>query len=94
LYIVGCPLVAVPNYPLPLAYATHIIGTHGRRKNGTRLQQGDIGYRPEASKADREHTPLALCRWLVKLARTCQSFNTLTRSTTVTTPNHLGHNHA
>jgi len=70
LYIVGCLPAAVPDYPLMLGYATHIIGTPGRRKNGTRLQQGDIGYRPEVSKPDREHTPTALCRWLVALAET------------------------
>jgi len=75
LYIVGCPPVAIPDYPLPLAYATHIIGTPGRRKNGSRLQPGDHGYRPEVTKVDREHTPPALCRWLVELAQTCRPGN-------------------
>jgi hypothetical protein len=32
----------------------------------------DAGWRPEISKAEREHTPEALAHWLIKLAAACR----------------------
>lgn len=71
LYIVGCEPAQVPDMPLELGDATHIIGSSGRRRDGSRLHKGDAGWRPEVSKAEREHTPPALAAWLAELARRC-----------------------
>lgn len=68
LYIVGIEPGELPEMPLTLGEATHVIGTSGRRRDGTRLRKGDPGWRPEVTKAEREHTPEELARWLVELA--------------------------
>ena len=54
-----------------LGDAAYICGTPGRRRDGTRLQPGDTGYRPEIPKADREHTPLKLAEWMCQVAELC-----------------------
>lgn len=72
LYIVGCEPADVPVMPLALGEATHIIGSSGRRRDGGRLHKGDAGWRPEVTKAEREHTPPALAAWLVELAQRCR----------------------
>lgn len=72
LYIVGVSpgLIAPP--PLHLGDATHVIAqSRMRRKDGSRLRKGMAGWRPEVTKAEREHTPPALAEWLVELARRC-----------------------
>lgn len=71
LYIVGIAPAQIPVLPLMLGEATHIIGTSARRKDGLRLRPGDSGYRPEVTKAEREHTPEPLARWLLKVAARC-----------------------
>ena len=68
LYICGLPRKNMPAIPLVLGDAKYICGTSGRRVNGTRLRPGDLGYRPEISKSEREHTPLALAQWLCEVA--------------------------
>jgi len=70
LYIVGVLPASIPDFPLPLTYPTHIVGTPGRRKDGTRLKIGDYGYKPELPKVEREHTPVILCEWLIELIMT------------------------
>jgi hypothetical protein len=71
LYIVGCAPADIPDLPLALGDATHVIGMQGRRRDGTRLHKGDIGWRPEVTKAEREHTPAPLAAWLVDLVHRC-----------------------
>lgn len=73
LYIVGCEPVDIPLMPLALGEATHVCGSSGRRSDGGRLHKGDRGWRPEISKAEREHTPPLLAAWLVELARRCKA---------------------
>jgi hypothetical protein len=69
LYIVGCEPRNIPDLPLVLGDATHVIAqSRMRRVDGTRLRKGQSGWRPEVTKAEREHTPAALARWLVELA--------------------------
>lgn len=68
LYIVGCLPVDLPPLPLVLGESSHICGSSGRRLDGSRLHKGDVGWRPEISKAEREHTPAALAFWLFELA--------------------------
>jgi hypothetical protein len=72
LYIVGCSARNVPNMPYIMGRAPCTIGTSGRRVDGKRTQPGEQGYRPEVTKAEREHTPPMLCEWLVELARRCE----------------------
>lgn len=71
LYIVGCNPADLPEMPIILGAATHICGTSGRRRDGGRLHKGDKGWRPEITKAEREHTPIALAEWLVEVAKRC-----------------------
>lgn len=72
LYIVGCEPESIPDMPLVLGEASHVVGVAGRRRDGSRLRRGDAGWRPEITKAEREHTPYDLAVWLVELARKCQ----------------------
>jgi hypothetical protein len=62
LYIVGCELGKLPIMPMKLGDATHVI-------NG--LRKGMHGWRPEVSKAEREHTPIKLAHWLFSTASRC-----------------------
>lgn len=71
LYIVGCEPNEIPDMPLLLGDATHVVGNGGRRKGGARVRKGDRGWKPEITKAEREHTPEALAQWLCELARRC-----------------------
>ncbi|MHB1430393.1 MAG: hypothetical protein ACYCVW_17050 [Rhodocyclaceae bacterium] len=74
LYIVGCGPRAIPDIPLFLGRATHVIAqSRVRRIDGSRLRKGMAGWRPEVSKAEREHTPPQLAVWLVDLARRCNA---------------------
>ena len=59
LYIVGCASMSLPALPYKLGEASHVIQSRKR-----------VGSRPHVSKAEREHTPLALARWLVEVCRT------------------------
>ena len=68
LYIVGLPKSDLPDIPIVLGKATHIIGSPGRRLDGTRLYKGDLGWRPEVTKKEREATPLAFALWLIFVA--------------------------
>ena len=65
LYIVGIAPRELPPFPLKLGEATHVIARH---RNGPGNTKGCPGWRPETSKAEREHTPELLARWLVSLA--------------------------
>jgi hypothetical protein len=71
LYIVGIDPKNIPSIPLVLGSAPCIVGTPGRRLDGSRLKKGDQGYRPEISKTEREKTPPELAIWLVELAKMC-----------------------
>ena len=63
-YIVGCEPSDIPGIPLVLGEPEFVIGDVGRATDGTK--------RPEISKAEREHTPEPLARWLVDLAGRCR----------------------
>jgi hypothetical protein len=64
LYIVGCEPWDIPDMPMRLDEPSHVIGDVGRASNGNK--------KPEVSKAEREHTPPELARWLVELAKRCR----------------------
>ncbi|CAM2142569.1 conserved protein of unknown function [Pararobbsia alpina] len=66
LYIVGCEPADTPLMPIVLGKAEYVVGTSGRRKDGTRS-----GRQKEITKSEREHTPIELAKWLVDLASRC-----------------------
>jgi hypothetical protein len=66
LYIVGVVPAQMPRLPLVLGEAQFVIGSSGRRADGTRSAR-----KREVSKAEREHTPPELAVWLVNVARLC-----------------------
>lgn len=53
--------------PPPTRPATHVVCNGGQH-----ARAGQPGYRPECTKAEREHTPPALAAWLVEVARRCK----------------------
>lgn len=60
LYIVGCEPRDVPPIPIKLEEPTHVIAMSrdpGRGLNGQRLRKGMPGWKPEVTRAEREHTP-------------------------------------
>lgn len=71
LYIVGVTSADLPEVPMVLGDAPCIVGTSGRTSSGKRLRPGDLGWRPEVSKAEREGTPRPFAEWLLELARRC-----------------------
>lgn len=60
-YVVGCDPRDHPTLPFVLGEATHVVQSRKRED-----------YRPHITKAEREHTPPELARWLVELARRCR----------------------
>lgn len=60
LYVVGVEPSALPPIPFVLGTAAHVIAQNSRARKNRR--------RPEVSKAEREHTPLLLAKWLVNVA--------------------------
>lgn len=59
-YIVGADPEDIPEVPLVLGDASHVVQSRKRHD-----------YRPHITKAEREHTPPELATWLVELARRC-----------------------
>jgi len=71
-YIVGILPRQLPQIPLNLGEASHVVASSRvRRIDGTRLKKGMFGWRPAVTKAEREHTPPALAEWLCKIAILC-----------------------
>lgn len=67
LYIVGCEPGDLPPIPYIMGTATHTIASSKSRQHRDHPQ-----FRPEVSKAEREHTPPEMARWLVELAKRCR----------------------
>lgn len=63
LYIVGVSFKEVPDYPMTLGDSPCVVNS--------RIRKGGSGYRPSITKAEREHTPPDLAKWLVCLAGKC-----------------------
>lgn len=68
-YVVGCEPRDQPDLPLVLGEASHVVQSRKRED-----------YRPHITKAEREHTPPELARWLVDLARRCKPANVMSAS--------------
>ncbi len=60
LYIVGCDPKDLPLIPLKLGIPTHTVSSSKKKDS-----------RPEITKAEREHTPVAFAKWLCCLAQKC-----------------------
>jgi len=71
-YIVGCEPGDIPDVPMVLGEASHVIAQCKSLPDGTRVTKGHPKWRPECSKSEREHTPPQLAAWLVDLARRCK----------------------
>lgn len=69
IYVVGVSPQDVPPVPLVLGRASHVIAGSGRFSDGRRRKKGDVGWRPEVTPAEREHTPKPLAIWLCDVAR-------------------------
>jgi hypothetical protein len=67
LYIVGINPTELPAFPYVMGRASHVVTNPPARKNAPRKKKGDAGWRPEISKAEREHTPPDLAVWLNKV---------------------------
>jgi hypothetical protein len=72
LYIVGCAPAEIPDLPMVLGEATHVIASSDRKADGSRRHKGDPGWRPKLEGPEREHTPAELAHWLVALAQRCK----------------------
>lgn len=66
LYICGPRMRDVPPMPLTLREATHVV-TSGYARSATKWSS-HRSNKPEISKSEREHTPIAFARWLILLA--------------------------
>jgi hypothetical protein len=71
LYVCGLELRGVPQMPLTLTEASHVVSSGYAPYRGHRHRS----CKPEIGKAEREHTPPAFARWLVELARRCKGHN-------------------
>jgi hypothetical protein len=60
LYICGLPFDQVPVMPLALGRAERVVGSSSIRK-------GQLGFRSEVTRSEREATPRRLAEWLVDL---------------------------
>ena len=71
LYAVGIHWGDFLRVPKRAGIVTHVIThAHGKRK-------GDSGWRPRVTNAEREHTPIELAKWLVEVARRCETVEAL-----------------
>lgn len=66
LYIVGIEPAGLPEIPLQLGEASHVISS------SRRWYRGHDNLRPWVTDAEREHTPPELALWLVELATRCR----------------------
>lgn len=67
LYICGCNQVDLPPIPLRFEAIEYVVSSCKRNKFGRR----GTGKK-EITKAEREHTPIELAKWLIKVAMKCK----------------------
>jgi len=66
LYICGCAESELPPIPLRFDAVTHVVGLNKKNRFG-RVNDN----RKEITRAEREHTPIALAKWLIEVANKC-----------------------
>ena len=64
LYFCGIEPAQLPPIPFVLGRASHTLSSSKKKDR-----------RPEITKAEREHTPIELAKWLVEVAHKCQGYN-------------------
>jgi hypothetical protein len=69
IYVVGVSPGDLPPPLFSLVQATHVIAQGRTLPNGDRIRKGHPSWRPEVTRAEREHTPPLLAAWLVAVAR-------------------------
>ena len=62
-YVCGCEPADLPEIPLKIGEASHVIDTTKR------LARGTPGWRPCVNKRERDATPPALAAWLIETAK-------------------------
>jgi hypothetical protein len=67
LYICGCSQSDLPPIPMSFDAITHVIGYNKKNKFG-RVDK----TKKEVTRAEREHTPIELAKWLIKVAGKCK----------------------
>lgn len=67
LYICGCSQDDLPPIPMRFDAITHVIGFNKKNKFG-RVDK----TKKEVTRAEREHTPIELAKWLIKVATKCE----------------------
>lgn len=68
LYICGCSQNDLPPIPLRLDAITHVVGLNKKNRFG-RVNDN----RKEITRSEREHTPVELAKWMIKVALKCKS---------------------
>lgn len=64
LYICGCGQVDLPPVPMRFDAVEYTVSSRVKLKSGRRVKK-------EITKAEREHTPIELAKWLIKVAMKC-----------------------
>lgn len=67
LYVCGCTQADLPPIPLRFDAITHVIGFNKKNKFG-RVDK----TKKEVTRAEREHTPVELAKWMIKVAMKCK----------------------
>lgn len=67
LYIVGCEPRAMPPVQMRLDEPSHVIASSTMRQKRNHPE-----FRPEVTKAEREHTPEPMARFLIAVAKRCK----------------------
>lgn len=67
LYICGCSQNDLPPIPIRFDAITHVIGFNKKNKFG-RVDK----TKKEVTRAEREHTPIELAKWLISVASMCK----------------------
>lgn len=80
LYIVGIEPGQLPPIPIELGDPPRLI------TNRKGIRSGQIGYKPEVTRREREATPDALAFWLLDLANRCRKSDTSTDLPVVSVP--------
>lgn len=65
LYIVGCTASELPPIPIDYSAVEYTVSSKIKKKSGARIKK-------EIPKSMREHTPLALAKWLIQVAKCCK----------------------
>lgn len=69
LYICGVPQSELPSIPLRFEAIQYVVSSCKRNKAGRRGNG-----KKEITKAEREHTPILLAEWLLKVAQKCYKY--------------------